>query len=32
MPHKRNPVDCEGVVAVGRTLRYTVALMHEAPC
>src|SRR6202011_3510532 len=30
MPHKRNPVICEGIVAVGRTLRYTVALMHEA--
>src|SRR5439155_5920909 len=30
MPHKRNPVVAEGVVAVGRTLRYTVALMHEA--
>jgi adenylosuccinate lyase len=29
MPHKRNPVIAEGVVAVGRTLRYTVALMHE---
>jgi len=30
MPHKRNPSTCEGIVAVGRTLRYTVALMHEA--
>jgi adenylosuccinate lyase len=30
MPHKRNPVIAEGVVAVGRTLRYTVALMHDA--
>jgi adenylosuccinate lyase len=30
MPHKRNPVVAEGVVAVGRTLRYTVALMHDA--
>ena len=30
MPHKRNPVGCEGVLAVSRTLRYTVALVHEA--
>jgi adenylosuccinate lyase len=30
MPHKRNPVAAEGVVAVGRSLRYTVALMQEA--
>src|SRR6266567_177939 len=30
MPHKRNPSTTEAVVAVGRTLRYTVALMHEA--
>ena len=30
MPHKRNPAVCEGIVAVGRTLRYTVALMYEA--
>ena len=30
MPHKRNPATVEAVVAVGRTLRYTVALMHEA--
>lgn len=30
MPHKRNPVVAEGVVAVAKTLRYTVALMHEA--
>ncbi len=30
MPHKRNPVMAEGVVAVARTLRYTVALMHDA--
>ena len=30
MPHKRNPSTCEGIVAVGRALRYTVALMHEA--
>ncbi len=30
MPHKRNPAITEGVVAVGRTLRYTVALMYEA--
>jgi adenylosuccinate lyase len=30
MPHKRNPVIAEGVVAVGRALRSTVTLMHEA--
>src|SRR6266853_3862426 len=30
MPHKRNPVIAEGVVAVGLTLRHTVALMHDA--
>jgi adenylosuccinate lyase len=30
MPHKRNPVVAEGVLAVSRALRYTVALMHEA--
>ncbi len=30
MPHKRNPVICEGVVAVGRALRASVALMQEA--
>jgi adenylosuccinate lyase len=30
MPHKRNPVICEGIVAVGRALRNTVSLMHEA--
>jgi adenylosuccinate lyase len=30
MPHKRNPVIAEGVLAVARTLRYTVALMQEA--
>jgi adenylosuccinate lyase len=30
MPHKRNPVICEGVVAVGRALRGSVALMQEA--
>jgi adenylosuccinate lyase len=30
MPHKRNPSTTEAVVAVGRTLRHTVALMHEA--
>jgi adenylosuccinate lyase len=30
MPHKRNPVIAEGVVAVGRTLRHTVALIQEA--
>jgi adenylosuccinate lyase len=29
MPHKRNPAIAEGIVAVGRTLRYTVALMYE---
>jgi adenylosuccinate lyase len=30
MPHKRNPATCEAIVAVGRTLRYTVALLNEA--
>jgi adenylosuccinate lyase len=30
MPHKRNPVVAEGVVAVGRALRGAVALMQEA--
>jgi adenylosuccinate lyase len=30
MPHKRNPATCEAIVAVGRTLRYTVALISEA--
>jgi adenylosuccinate lyase len=30
MPHKRNPSTCEGIVAVGRALRMTVALMHDA--
>jgi len=30
MPHKRNPVVCEGVVAVGHALRASVALMQEA--
>ncbi len=30
MPHKRNPVIAEGVVAVARALRYTVALMQDA--
>jgi adenylosuccinate lyase len=30
MPHKRNPSTCEAIVAVGRTLRHTVALMHDA--
>src|SRR5205807_1171575 len=30
MPHKRNPVVCEGVLAVGRALRASVALMQEA--
>ena len=30
MPHKRNPVICEGVLAVGRALRASVSLMQEA--
>jgi adenylosuccinate lyase len=30
MPHKRNPSTCEAIVAVGRTLRATVPLMHDA--
>ncbi|HLH87072.1 MAG TPA: adenylosuccinate lyase [Xanthobacteraceae bacterium] len=30
MPHKRNPVICEGVVAVGHALRGSVALMQQA--
>jgi adenylosuccinate lyase len=30
MPHKRNPVICEGVLAVGRALRASVGLMQEA--
>jgi adenylosuccinate lyase len=30
MPHKRNPVICEGVGAVGRALRSSVGLMQEA--
>src|SRR5215472_11209306 len=30
MPHKRNPSSAESVVTVGRALRYTVALMHDA--
>jgi adenylosuccinate lyase len=30
MPHKRNPVIAEGVVAVGRALRHSTALMQEA--
>jgi adenylosuccinate lyase len=30
MPHKRNPVVAEGVVAVGRALRASVALVQEA--
>jgi len=30
MPHKRNPSTAEAIVAVGRTLRHTVALMHDA--
>jgi len=30
MPHKRNPVICEGVVAVGRALRASVFLMQDA--
>jgi adenylosuccinate lyase len=29
MPHKRNPVVAEGVLAVGRALRSSVALMQE---
>jgi adenylosuccinate lyase len=29
MPHKRNPVICEGVLAVGRALRASVGLMQE---
>src|SRR5262249_28155482 len=29
MPHKRNPSTCEAIVAVGRTLRHTVALVQE---
>jgi adenylosuccinate lyase len=29
MPHKRNPVIAEGVMAVGRALRWTVGMMHE---
>jgi adenylosuccinate lyase len=30
MPHKRNPVICEGVGSVGRALRASVGLMQEA--
>jgi adenylosuccinate lyase len=30
MPHKRNPSSAESVCTVGRVLRYTVALMHDA--
>jgi adenylosuccinate lyase len=30
MPHKRNPVICEGVVAVGHALRGSVGLMAQA--
>src|SRR5499427_4091711 len=30
MPHKRNPSTCEAIVAVGRSLRMTVPLMHDA--
>jgi len=30
MPHKRNPSSAEAVATVGRVLRYTVALMHDA--
>jgi adenylosuccinate lyase len=30
MPHKRNPSTCEAIVAVGRALRATVPLMHDA--
>jgi adenylosuccinate lyase len=30
MPHKRNPVICEGVGAVGHALRGSVALMQQA--
>ena len=30
MPHKRNPVTCEGVVAVGHALRGSVGLMQQA--
>jgi adenylosuccinate lyase len=30
MPHKRNPTVVENVFTVGRALRYTVALAHEA--
>src|SRR5262249_3685908 len=30
MPHKRNPSTAEAIVAVGRALRHTVALMHDA--
>ncbi len=30
MPHKRNPATCENIVTVGTSLRYNVALIHEA--
>jgi adenylosuccinate lyase len=30
MPHKRNPSTAESAATVGRVLRYTVALMHDA--
>jgi adenylosuccinate lyase len=30
MPHKRNPSTAESVATIGRVLRYTVALMHDA--
>jgi adenylosuccinate lyase len=30
MPHKRNPAVAESVATLGRVLRYTVALMHDA--
>lgn len=30
MPHKRNPSTSEAIATVGRVLRYTVALMHDA--
>jgi adenylosuccinate lyase len=30
MPHKRNPAVAEAIVTLGRVLRYTVALMHDA--
>src|SRR5205823_544502 len=30
MPHKRNPAIAESIVTLGRTLRHTVGLMHDA--